>query len=96
MKLMDLLRADSLDWSAVGVIGGAIYATYQTITSAQIKNAVMELKLTIQDRFATVEKTIAVNYERHLTLAGSVKELQDQILQLQKDIAFRDGKVARE
>lgn len=83
----------SLDWNGVGVIGGAIYATYQVLTNNQIKNAVLELKLSISDRFARVEQAVAVNYERHLTLVGAVKDLQEQIIQLHKDIAFRDGKL---
>lgn len=83
-----------LDWASIGVIGGAIYTTYQAITNSQIKSAILELKLSIQDRFARIEKEVAINYERHLTLSGSVKDLQDQIIQLHKDIAFRDGKLS--
>lgn len=82
----------ALDWGAVGVIGGAVFALYQIITSQAIKTAISELRLTIQDRFATVEKEVALNYERHLTLAGVVRDQAADIAQLQKDIAYRDGR----
>lgn len=84
----------ALDWGSVGVIGGAVYTTYQAITNNQIKNAILELKLSIQDRFASIEKEVAINYERHMTLDGVVKSLQLEIIQLHKDIAFRDGRTA--
>lgn len=80
-----------LDWTSVGVIGGAAYAVYQTLSTNQIKTAILELKLSIQERLSTIEQRVAVNYEKHATLAGTVKDLQDQIVQLHKDIAFRDG-----
>ncbi len=83
-----------LDWTAVGVIGGAVYATYQMVATNQIKSAVLELKLSIQEKISSIEQKVAVNYEKHATLAGSVKELRDEILQLHKDIAFRDGQMA--
>lgn len=83
-----------LDWGSIGVIGGAIYATYQAFSTNQIKSAVLELKLAIQERLSVIEQRVAVNYEKHASLAGTVKELQDQIVQLHKDIAFRDGQLA--
>lgn len=83
-----------VDWTSVGVIGGAVYALYQTFSTGQIKSAILELKLSIQERLSTIEQRVAVNYEKHATLAGTVKELQDQIVQLHKDIAFRDGQLA--
>lgn len=86
------LTLDHLDWGSVGVIGGAIYATYQALTNNQIKNAILELKLSISDRFAKIEKDIAILYERHLALLGTIKDIDEQILQLHKDIAYRDGK----
>ena len=70
----------SLDWGAIGVLGGAIYTTYQALTNNSIKNAILELKLAVQDRFAKVEKDVALSMERHLTLAGSVKDLEDKIV----------------
>jgi hypothetical protein len=85
------IEASSLDWSAVGVIGGAVYATYQTITSNQIKSAILGLKLSIQDRFAEIEQKVAVEAQKHMTLEGSVKELKEQIIMLNRDIAYRDG-----
>lgn len=81
----------NLDWGAIGVIGGAVYTTYQALTNNSIKSAILELKLAIQDRFAKVEQDIALNFERHLTLSGTVKELQDQIVKLQNDLAYRDA-----
>ncbi len=88
------LQLGGLDWGSIGVIGGAIYATYQALTNNQIKNAILELKLSISDRFAKIEQDIAINYERHLTLKGSVEELQKEIIMLHKDIAYRDGRLA--
>lgn len=81
----------SLNWGAVGVIGGAVYTTYQVLTNNLIQRAILELKLTIQDRFAKIEERVSVNYEKHLSLMESVRDLQMQIIQLQKDIAYRDG-----
>lgn len=83
-----------LDWTSVGVIGGAVYATYQAFSTNQIKSAILELKLSIQERLSTIEQKVAVNYEKHASLAGTVKELQDQIISLHKDIAYRDGQLA--
>lgn len=79
------------DWGAVGLFGGAIYGVYQTVISSQIKSAVQDLKLTIQDRFATVEKDVAVNFAKHLSMVEDVRNLQNEMVQIQKDIAFRDG-----
>ena len=89
-----MIALPNLDWGSIGVLGGAIYATYQALTNSAIKNAILELKLTIGDRFAKIEQTVALGVERHTTLAGSVKELQDQVVQLQKDIAYRDAILA--
>ncbi len=84
----------NLDWGSIGVIGGAIYATYQALTNNQIKNAILELKLSINDRFAKIEQDVAINYERHVTLKGSVEELQKEVIALHRDIAYRDGRLA--
>ncbi len=83
-----------LDWGSIGVIGGAIYATYQALTNNQIKNAILELKLSISDRFAKIEQDVAIHYDRYLTLKGSVEKIQEEIIDLHKDIAYRDGKLA--
>lgn len=94
MLLLSVGDNIAINWEAVGVIGGAIYATYQVLTNNAIRGAVLELKLAIQDRFAKIEQTVAVNFERQLALERDVKELQRQILQTQRDIAYRDGKAA--
>ncbi len=83
-----------MDWGSIGVIGGAIYATYQALTNNQIKNAILELKLSINDRFAKIEQDVAIHYDRHLTLKGSVEKIQEEIIALHKDIAYRDGKLS--
>lgn len=80
-----------LDWGAIGVIGGAIYSTYQVLTNNQIKNAILQLELAIQDRFAKVEREVAVNYEKFANVQQDVSQLQRDLIQVQKDIAFRDG-----
>lgn len=89
-----MIAFPGLDWGAIGVLGGAIYTTYQALTNNSIKNAILELKLAVQDRFAKVEQDVALAIQRHLTLEGSVKELEAQVIQLQKDIAYRDAILA--
>lgn len=79
-----------LDWGAIGVLGGAVYATYSTVVNGQIKSAVQELKLEVLNRFGKIEQTVAVNYEKYLSLEASVRDLEKQVAQLKQDIAYRD------
>lgn len=94
MSRMLVAQLLGIDWTAIGVIGGGAYAVYQTVTTGQIRNGILELNISLQKELASLRQSVAVNYEKHATLAGSVKELQDQILQLHKDIAFRDGVIS--
>lgn len=84
----------AFDWGAIGVVGGAVYATYQALTNNSIKNAVLELKLAIEGRLAGISQVVAVNFEKHLTLAGAVKDLEEEITKAHKDIAFQAGLIA--
>lgn len=87
------------------MLGGAIYATYSVFTNSAISKAISRLELNLNDRFSKLElqvsgklseleQKIAVNYERHLTLLGSVATLQARIEELSREIdsLSRDGR----
>jgi hypothetical protein len=63
-------------WSAVGVIGGAVYATYSTITSLSIKAAIASLRIDFLEKISEINTQAAIQSTEISNLERRIERLE--------------------
>ena len=64
-------------WGAIGVVGGAIYATYSTITSLSIKTAIANLQIKFLERMGEINTQVAMQSTEIANLERRIDRLED-------------------